>query len=187
VAATLTNNATVRRDIQSGVRAHANMRHLSFVTAASILLNAPMVAQEPASPTAASICTYDTCALRLEQRRVFRGAEPQPLVTLGAWGASSLRPHVAPSDSALAYAGEFDRHYTVGTRARTLGWLGAVVSGVLYARYEDNSDHSDGEVTVLLSTLVLSLGVTTYGGRRMDSAMRGLSRAIWWSNRELSR
>ena len=39
-----------------------------------------------------------------------------------AVGAPSLRPHVTPSDSALAYAAEFDRHYTVGTRARALGW-----------------------------------------------------------------
>ena len=164
------------------------MRHLSVVTAVSLLSNAPMAAQEPSLPNAASTCTYDTCALRLEQRRLLRGGEGQPVLSLGSWGAPSLRPHVMQSDSALAYAAEFDRHYTVGTRIGTLGLLGAAVMGALYAHYARGGDDlSDREVIAQLGGIALSFGLTLYGGRRVDRAMRGLSRAIWWSNRELPR
>ena len=169
-----------------GILDHAEMRVLSFVLAVILLASAPAAGQEPSLPNAASTCTYDACALRLEQRRLLRGAEGQPILSLGTWGAPSLRPHVASSDSALAYAAEFDRHYTVGTRVGFLGLLGAAVAGALYASY-DSALSSDRPVVVPLGVVAVSLGLTVYGGRRMDRAMRSLSRAIWWYNRDLPR
>ena len=166
---------------------HADMRLLSFVLAALLLSNAPAAGQDPSLPNAASACTYDACALRLEQRRLLRGVQSQPVFTLRLWGAPRLRPHVASSDSALAYAAEFDRHYTAGTRFGLLGLLGAAVAGALYTNSEGAADLSDREVIVQLGVVAVSLGLTLYGGRRVNRAMRDLSRAIWWYNRELPR
>ena len=163
------------------------MRLLSFVLAVILLSSAPAAGQEPSLPNAASTCTYHACALRLEQRRLLRGAEGQPILSLGIWGAPSLRPQVASSDSALAYAAEFDRHYTAGTRTGFLGLLGAAVAGALYAHYDDRALSSDRPIMVPLGVAAVSLGLTVYGGRRMDRAMRSLSRAIWWYNRDLPR
>ena len=70
------------------------MRVSSLVLTAILLSSAPVAGQEPSIPNAASTCTYDACALRLEQRRLLRGAERRPVLSLGTWGAPSLRPHV---------------------------------------------------------------------------------------------
>jgi hypothetical protein len=38
-----------------------------------------------------------------------------------------------------------------------------------------------------LGGFALSLGLFTYGQRRVDRAIHALSRAIWWTNRDLPR
>ena len=68
-----------------------------------------------------------------------------------------------------------------------LGLLGAAVAGALYAWYEDRSLSSDRPIIVPLGAVAVSLGLTLYGDRRMDRALRGLSRAIWWYNRDVPR
>ena len=154
----------------------------------AFLLAATVSRAQGPSPATANGCSYETCALRVENRRVLRGASSAPVLHLGLWGADSLRPLISPTDSALKYAAEFDNHYTPGTRFSTLGLLAAAAMALLYL-HEDRGVYglSDRATTVHLVGAGVSLGLLMYGGRRVDRALRGLSRALWWSNRDLPR
>jgi hypothetical protein len=103
------------------------------------------------------------------------------------WGASPLAPFASLSDSGATYASEFDRHYTPGARWVTLGSLGIAVIGTILGLRDELPDLSDREGLAYLGGIAISLGLFTYGDRRVDRAIRALSRAIWWTNRDLPR
>jgi hypothetical protein len=149
---------------------------------ATCALPAPLRAQA----AAAEPCPYTRCALRLEGQRLWRGAPPgAPAGRLGFWGAPPLVPLVAGSDSALAYAREFDRHYAAGVR---LAGAAGVAAGLLLAVAYGQRD---GRVTAgdwaLVGGALGALAVGVHGQRRVDRARDALARALWWYNRGLPR
>jgi hypothetical protein len=162
------------------------MRILTRVTALLLLAWSELSAQHPTPVRDSVACTYDACALRVEGRRVLRGASGQPVLSLGMWGASPLAPYAATSDSAASYAAEFDHHYTPGTRWMTIGLLSSAVMGAVVGATR-TGDVADRELAATLGGIALSFGIFTYGNRRVDRAFRALSRAIWWTNRDLPR
>ena len=161
---------------------------LAFGIALTLSSSTGVLAQTPASPNDSSACTYDTCALRLQGQRLLRGTSGSRVLTLGPWRASSLRPHVAWSDSASYHAAIFDRHYTAGTRLTTIGLLGTGVMGLLYGEHlRGGEDWSDATFIAHAAASALFLGLLEYGSRRLARAHGGLSRAVWWFNRDLPR
>jgi hypothetical protein len=163
------------------------MRLLPLVVAPLLLGGSSALGQDPRIVPDSVACTYDTCALRLEGRRVLRGHAGHRVLSLGMWGASPLTPFASLSDSGATYAAEFDRHYTPGARWSTLGALGIAVLGTLLGLRGDLPEISDREGMMYLGGIALSLGLFTHGERRVDRAIRALSRAIWWANRDLPR
>jgi len=109
------------------------------------------------------------------------GAARRPAHLLGA---PRLAPLVAGSDSALACAREFDRDYTTGARISTVA---GAVGGVLIAFAFQNRFQDRRPDWWLIGGSYAALGVGIYGGWRTSRALRALSRALWWYNRDLPR
>jgi hypothetical protein len=163
------------------------MRLLPLVVSALLLGGSSALGQDARLGRDSIACNYDACALRLEGRRVLRGLGGHRVLSLGMWGASPLTPFASLSDSGATYASEFDRHYTPGTRWVTLGSLGIAVTGTLLGLRGDLPDLSGREGLAYLGGVAISLGLFTYGDRRVERAIRALSVAIGWINRDLPR
>lgn len=148
-------------------------------------------AQDSTRAAASTLCTWDSCALRVEDGRILRGVQGIPVGRLGFLGATHLSPLVAPTDSARYYAGVFDRNYASGSRMSLLGQVGAGLCLLFVldrsGRTDGNADQWRNEDWALLGGLVASMGVSQYGVTKIGRANRALSRAMWWSNRELAR
>jgi hypothetical protein len=87
---------------------------------------------------------------------------------------------VVQSDSALAEAKVFERDYQPGEIAAALGiaMLGAGIG----------ASHIPHINTVIPSALTtVSVMLIVYGGTKLESAYRALSKAIWWYNRDLKK
>ena len=146
-------------------------------------------ANAPAGVTAAPACTYDACALRVEQRAILRGAGGARVGRLGTFGAPALAPIVAGSDSAARHAADFDRDYGTGKKLLHGGALAALVPlTVVYNRtlFDDGRDVRTGD-WVLLAAAIPGLAVEIWGARKVERSLRSLSRAVWWYNRDLPR
>ena len=162
------------------------MRIVVFAVLSTLLFSAVLRAQDSAAAEGSGC--YDACALRVEGTRVLRGLSGQRVVALGMWKASPLAPYATISDSAAAYAGEFDRHYTPGTRWMTVGLVGSgIVGAIAGASGALTNDLSGRETVAYLTGLGISFAMFTYGERRVGRALRALSRAVWWTNRDLPR
>ena len=151
-------------------------------------VGAPLLAQDaPPASTSASLCSYDVCALRVEEGRIIQGRRGQEVGRLRWLNATPLLPLVSASDSARFYATDFDRRYAVGSRWAALGAVsgGVVLASMVSSNYgaSTNTRWSGGD-WALLGGLVLSIGAGTYGQHQLERARRGLARAIWWHNRE---
>lgn len=131
---------------------------LAPVMAAILLAPNTLRAQTSTPARDAAACTYDACALRLEGRRVLRGVSGQPVLSLGMWSAARLAPYAGPSDSAVAYAAEFDHHYTPGTRWRTVGLFSSAIMGAVVAAMR-NGETTDGESAATLGGIAFSFGI----------------------------
>lgn len=148
---------------------------VSALTAAS-----PAFAQgEPAD----SLCTYDTCALRVESglfsTRLVRGVEGVPVSGLGLF-RSSLSEVVGGSERALEHARVYDRTRTPAA----LTALGAgLLLGLGLATAQDDQV-SDG---VSLGMTLGGLGLTVVSIQLGTRSQRAFSRALWWYNRDLPR
>ena len=129
-------------------------------------------------------CTYDRCAIRVEQQRVVRGVPgaETDIGRLGVWGAPRLTALVEQSDSARHYAALFERQYRTGVR---MSLLGAAAGGTLLALGWQASTERDRQRLTVAAIPFLALGV--YGDFRRSAGQRALSRAIWWYNRDLPR
>ena len=152
------------------------------------LAGTSLLAQDaaPASP-AAQVCSYDVCALRVEESRILQGRHGEEVGRLRWLNATPLLPLVGTSDSARFYATDFDHRYARGSRWAALG---SVSSGVVVV-YMIDSNYGAASHTrfsrgdwALLGGLVLSIGASAYGQHELARARRGLARAIWWHNRE---
>lgn len=136
---------------------------------------APMIAQDS---------SYDENALRVESRlgdlQIVRGASSTVVARAGIFRGPRVAPLVSSSDSALAEAKVFERDYNPGMYmvAAGIALFGAAI-GV--GRIPDLNNGISGG---LLASGVLLIA---FGGSKLESAYRGLSKAIWWYNRDLKR
>jgi hypothetical protein len=97
-------------------------------------------------------------------------------------------PLVVRSDSAQFYARQFDQHYAAGMRWSSFSGLALGVAVVFLVDRDHHVDeHWNGNDWAWVGSLAISTATGAYGGRRLKLARRGLARAIWWHNRELTR
>lgn len=136
---------------------------------------APMVAQDS---------SYDNNALRAESHRgdlqIVRGREGTVVLRSGVFRTPEVANLVSRSDSAVREARMFERNYQPGQALLGLGiaTMGAAI-GV---------GRIDGVNTWIPTGLTIaSVMLITYGGTKLESAYRALSKAIWWYNRDLPR
>jgi hypothetical protein len=128
--------------------------------------------------------SYDENALRVESRlgdlQIVRGTSGTVVARAGLFRGPRVANLVSSSDSALAEAKVFERDYNPGQymAAAGIALLGAAVGAVRIP------DLNNGIPSGLLASSVLLIA---FGGSKLDSAYRGLSKAIWWYNRDLKR
>lgn len=154
------------------------LRVLLLVFALTVV--SPAFAQQV---TTDSLCTYDTCALRVESgffsTQIVCGAEGTPVSRFGLFG-SDLSEVVGSSERALEYARIYDR-------TRTPAALTALGAGLLLgfgaAAAQDNQV-SDG---VGLGMTIGGLGLAVVSFQLGTRSQRAFSRALWWYNRDLPR
>jgi hypothetical protein len=134
------------------------------------------VAWLPTSLPAQQSCTYDQCALRLEQNRIVAGAEGRRIGSLGFLTSTDLTTTFAISDSAAFHYDVFRDNYVSGTVWSMLsgGALGVALLGGF-----------DMSNTMQLGLIATSIVAGAIGGHKTRRAQSGLSRAMWWHNRAL--
>ena len=150
----------------------------------AIALIAAQVFGSGATPMIAQDSSYDNNALRAESRRgdlqIVRGKEGIVVVRAGVFRTPQVANVVSGSDNAVAEAKIFEHNYQPGQSFLALGiaTMGAAI-GV---------SRIDGVNTWIPTGLtVASVMLITYGGTKLESAYRALSKAIWWYNRDLNR
>jgi hypothetical protein len=154
------------------------MRRLSIALCATqfFLLGATtMIAQDS---------SYDENALRVESRlgdlQIVRGTSGTVVARAGLFRGPRVTNLVGSSEPALAEAKVFERDYNPGQymAAGGIALLGAAIGA---SRIPDVSNGIKSGLTV---ASVLLIG---FGGSKLESAYRALSKAIWWYNRDLKR
>ena len=154
------------------------MRRLSIALCAGqfLLLGATTMSAQDSS--------YDENALRIESRlgdlQIVRGISGTVVARAGFFRGPRVASLVSSSEHALAEARVFERNYNPGTYmvAAGIALLGAAIGAGRIP------DLNNGIPSGLLASSVLLIG---FGGSKLESAYRGLSKAIWWYNRDLKR
>jgi hypothetical protein len=128
--------------------------------------------------------SYDENALRVENRlgnlQIVRGVQSTVVARAGVFHGPKVAPLVSQSENAVAEARVFERDYEPGQALVALGiaTFGAAIGA---SRIHDiNSAIPAG----LTSASVLLIA---FGGSKLESAYRALSKAVWWYNRDLKR
>jgi hypothetical protein len=149
----------------------------AFVFAALV---APVSVSAQAGPVRAPAgCTYETCALRIEQGFfsapvLLRGRAGEQVGSLGPFGGG-VDTLLAGPDSAAAYA----RRYVTNTRrATTLGLIGTAAFIVALARTDNFRNGDDVATAFAITALGFSLASIPFELR----ARRSLSRSVWFYN-----
>lgn len=147
----------------------------------------PVDAQEqPRSPLLPAQCSYDDCAIRVEDgwfsRRIVQGTESREVARLGIGGPNPVTI-LGVNDQATMHARNYASKQRVGTTLSVIGAVGSIATYIaLFDVPEDNSKRN-----TLIAVNIGSL-VTTYIGRGyLQSARRELDRAVWWFNRDAAR
>lgn len=163
---------------------------ISTVLAAVLLLlpQGSMQAQEQAarSPLLTPGCTYDDCAIRVEDgwfsRRIIQGTDGREVARLGIGGPNAVTV-LGVNDQATQHAMRYQSRQRVGTVLSVIGAVGSIATYIaLLDHYEDDSKRN-----TLMAINIGSL-ITSYVGRSYtQSARRELDRAVWWFNREATR
>lgn len=128
--------------------------------------------------------SYDDNALRVESRRgdlqIVRGAQGTVVARAGVFHGPRIAILLSQSDSALAEAKVFERDYGPGQYLAALGiaTLGAAIGASRIPNINQ---------VIPTGLTIASVSLITYGGTRLESAYRALSKAIWWYNRDLKR
>ena len=143
------------------------------------------VAQVPTVGSMPVACTYETCALRVEQGffsvNLVRGEFGEKVSRLGGFG-SGVDVLLAGPDSAARYA----RSYVSASRWSTgLTLLGGIAFGVALASMDDWNDSSFGSPRTVVA--LAATGIVVVSIPFTVKAQRSLSRAVWWYNEELAR
>ena len=137
-----------------------------------------------ASAMAAQESVYDENALRVESRqgnlRIVRGVEGTVVARAGIFHGPKVATLVMQSDSALAEARIFERDYEPGQWVAALGiaTLGAAIGAYRIP---------DINPMIQVGLTGTSFALIGYGAKKLDSAYRALSKAIWWYNRDLKK
>ena len=155
----------------------------------------------PTQRAAASACTYDQCALRLEESSIRQGMEGRFLGDLSVFSnISTSVPWF--NDSARTFARRAQSGHTQSTVVRALGVVSYIAGIVVASRaVKEGADRASGttgttgnDATIKQSEFYTGLGLELGGAvlgwiaDGMDRRARSmLSRAVWWHNRDLSR
>jgi hypothetical protein len=124
-------------------------------------------------------CSYDECALRVKAATLtapeilVRGAQDAEVIRLGLF-KPAVSSFMVRSDSAIVYAGVYDRLYDTGGVLNIIGTALTIAAPVLL----------DGFLRKALWTGA-GIGLSVYGGVLTNRANDALARAIWFHNREL--
>ena len=128
--------------------------------------------------------SYDENALRVESRlgdlQIVRGIQGTVVARAGVFHGPKVANLVSQSDQALAEARVFERNYEPGQAFAALGiaTLGAAIGA---SRIQDVNAAIPSALTAASFILI------AYGGSKLESAYRALSRSIWFYNRDLKR
>ena len=128
--------------------------------------------------------SYDENALRLESRvgnlQIVRGLQGTVVAQAGLFHGPKITSLVSQSEKALAEARVFERNYERGQTFAALGiaTLGAAIGA---SRIPDINAAIPSGLTAASFLLI------AYGGSKLESAYRALSRSIWFYNRDLKR
>jgi hypothetical protein len=154
------------------------------MTRLAITLCAAQLLTLGATAMSAQDSSYDDNALRIESHmgtlQIVRGIRGTVVARTGVFHGPRVASLVVQSDSALAEAKVFERDYQPGEIAAALGiaMLGAGIG----------ASHIPHINTVIPSALTtVSVMLIVYGGTKLESAYRALSKAIWWYNRDLKK
>ncbi len=155
----------------------------------------------PTQRAAAAACTYDQCALRLEESSIRQGMEGRFLGDLSVFSnISTSVPWL--NDSARTFARRAHSGHTQSVVVRALG-AASYIAGIVVASQavKEGSDRASGttvttgnDATIKRSEFYTGLGlelggaVLSWVSDGMDRRARSmLSRAVWWHNRDVAR
>ncbi|MDQ6770473.1 MAG: hypothetical protein M3Z54_10855 [Gemmatimonadota bacterium] len=150
----------------------------------AVALCAAQLLMAEATAMGAQESGYDENALRVESRlgnlRIVRGIQGTVVARTGVFRGPRVANLLTQSDSAVAEARVFERDYLPGEIAASLGiaTLGAALGA---ARIPDINSAIPSGLTAASVILI------AYGGSKLESAYRALSKAIWWYNRDLKK
>ena len=137
-----------------------------------------------ATPMDAQDSSYDQNALRVESRlgdlQIVRGIQGTVVAQAGLFRGPKVASLVSQSEQALVEAKVFERNYEPGQAFAALGiaTLGAAIG---------TSRIPDINAAIPSGLTAASFLLIAYGGSKLESAYRALSRSIWFYNRELKR
>lgn len=158
----------------------------ALLVAALVALPAQTVAaQQVTSPIISQPCTYDTCAVRVEDgwfsRKLIQGTSGQEVARLGFGGPDPVML-LGVNDQARAHAQAYKSRQRTGTTLSLIGSIGSIVTYIML--FDDQSSESRRNTLVAINIGSL---VTAYAGRSyLQSARRELDRSVWWFNSEVS-
>ena len=152
-------------------------------------------AQSPAQPVLSaprsdSVCTYDRCALWLDEPGLRQGADGHLLARHRWFRQLPLRRFVT-GDSAIHHATLYERE---DRRGNTLGLVGALAmtAGMVIGFAHDcglggNGCRMSNEAAIATVTLIFGgLAIDIVGERSIKRATRARARALWWHNRQFA-
>lgn len=124
---------------------------------------------------------YDEQALRVDAGpgtlRIVRGLRDSVVLKIGSLRSADLSGIVAASSNAVANARLFEKNYRPGVWFTGLG-IAVMGVGIGVSRM-------DVDQPMASAITITSIGLIAYGASKLDMAYRGLSKAIWWYNRDL--
>ena len=128
--------------------------------------------------------SYEENALRVESHigdlQIVRGISSTVVARQRLFRAPKVANLVSSSERALAEARVFERDYKPGLYMVSVG-IAAFGAALGVSRMSDINNAIPSALTAA-GTLLIG-----YGGSKLESADRALSRAIWWYNRDLKR
>jgi hypothetical protein len=124
---------------------------------------------------------YDEQALRVDggpgTLRIVRVLRDSVVLKIGGLRSVDLSGLVATSSNAVANARVFEKTYRPGVWFTGLG-IALMGVGIGVSRM-------DVDQPIASAITITSIGLIVYGASKLDMAYRGLSKAIWWYNRDL--
>ena len=108
-----------------------------------------------------------------------RGVDDSVVLKIGEFKSVDLVGLVSSSPNAAAQARLFESNYHPGLSITALG-IALMGVGIGVSRM-------DVDQLVPSALTITSVGLIVYGASRLERAYRGLSKAIWWYNRDLKK